>query len=162
VATKTTKDAEVTETTAVDNSATKTDDTKANAEEARELPVQRVRTVDSAEHNIGWTVQHPAPGEPPQPHDPIVYPKSKLATVEGLRAQGIDPATYYKYFDTTDKDGAEALATVKEQIKEQADESAKVWDEVEKDEQARYDKGEAPTVPGSITRTVEAHQGIQQ
>jgi hypothetical protein len=142
VATKTTKDAEVTETTAVDNSATKTDDTKANAEEARELPVQRVRTVDSAEHNIGWTVQHPAPGEPPQPHDPIVYPKSKLATVEGLRA--------------------EALATVKEQIKEQADESAKVWDEVEKDEQARYDKGEAPTVPGSITRTVEAHQGIQQ
>lgn len=106
----------------------------APAAEVAEIPAQSVKTVDSAEPDLGWTVQHGS--RPEAAADPAmatrVYGKDQLASVDGLKAQGIDPSTYLRYFNADEA----AKAAAEQADKEVADaaakaaaESAKAWDD---------------------------------
>ena len=63
-----------------------------------EAPKQKVKTVDSAEPDIGWTVQAGSRPDELADRNPVVLATSELPDAEALAEQGIDAETYLANF----------------------------------------------------------------
>lgn len=70
----------------------KTDDKKWVA------PKQRVRTVDSKDYDLGWTVQ--APNRPVEPDEmnPVTFSKGELPDPVIMKEQGVPVESYLAHF----------------------------------------------------------------
>lgn len=78
--------------------ATAKTDTKAAEDTGRELPAQRVKTIDSAEETLGWTAQHGSMPEPTPDKNPVTFSADEMPDDETLKEQGVDVETYKEMY----------------------------------------------------------------
>ena len=63
-----------------------------------EIRAQRVRTLDSKDYDLGWTVQAPSrPVEPPE-NNPVTFSKDELPDPAEMVEQGVPIDSYLAHF----------------------------------------------------------------
>lgn len=70
-------------------------------------PTQKVKTIDSGEPTIGWTVQAPTMPVPLADTNPVTLKLEELPIPAEATAMGVDADTYMTYF--TNVEGAEVV-----------------------------------------------------
>lgn len=63
---------------------------------------QRVRTVDSRDTDLGWTVQAPERPAPDEDLNPVTFHKDQLPHPEVMKEQGVDLRSYLAHFANVD------------------------------------------------------------
>ena len=74
---------------------TKSTKTKADTYEIRE---QRVKTLDSKDYDLGWTVQAPNRPEEPPENNPVTFTKDELPDPAEMAEQGVPIESYLAHF----------------------------------------------------------------
>lgn len=83
---------------------TKNAESTGSADDQYQIREQRVRTLDSRDTDLGWTVQAPERPAPDEDLNPVTFHKDQLPIPEVMREQGVDMRSYLSHF--TNVDGA--------------------------------------------------------
>jgi hypothetical protein len=84
---------------------TKTAESTGSAKAANdkyEIRPQRVRTLDSKDYDLGWTVQADSRPEPDEDLNPVTFTKDQLPRPEVMREQGVDLQSYLAHFQNVE------------------------------------------------------------
>lgn len=84
-----------------DAKTTKTAESTGSADKY-EIRPQRVRTLDSRDSDLGWTVQAPERPAPDEDLNPVTFSKDQLPHPEVMREQGVDVRSYLSHFSNVD------------------------------------------------------------
>lgn len=73
-------------------------DAKTKSSDEYQIRDQKVRTLDSKDYDLGWTVQ--APNRPVQPEDmnPVTFSKDQLPHPDVMKEQGVNLESYLAHF----------------------------------------------------------------
>lgn len=76
---------------------------KAETTTAYEAPKQKVKTIDSAEPDIGWTAQSSSRPDGVADRNPVTLSKDELPDPDEAAAQGVDVETYMANFTNVEE-----------------------------------------------------------